>query len=43
MGEEGSFPFISFLDVDVVVPPSDIEFGEQSAATKVVYPFCNKW
>ena len=27
-GGEHSLPFISFLDTDVVVPPSDIHFGE---------------
>jgi hypothetical protein len=25
---KGHFPFISFLDLDVLVAPSDIEFGE---------------
>jgi hypothetical protein len=27
---EGGFPFVSFLDPDVVVSPSDVEFGEDA-------------
>ena len=28
-GEEGSLPLIPFFDVDIVVPPLDVEFGEK--------------
>ena len=28
MGDEGHFPLVSILDVDVVVSPSDIKLGE---------------
>ena len=34
--EEGSFPLVPILDADVVVSPSDIEFGKQSASAKAV-------
>jgi hypothetical protein len=34
--KEGCFPFISFFDVDVVVPPSYIKLGKKGASTKVV-------
>jgi len=35
-GKEGSFPFISFLDVDVIIPPSDINFCEEGASAQSV-------
>ena len=28
MGDEGHFPLVSISDADVVVSPSDVEFGE---------------
>ena len=28
MGDEGHLPLVSILDVDVVVPPSNVELGE---------------
>ena len=28
MGDEGGLPLVTFLDVDIVVPPSDIKLGE---------------
>ena len=28
MGDEGGFPLVSILDMDIVVSPSYIEFGE---------------
>jgi hypothetical protein len=35
-GKEGGLPLIPWLNSDVIVPPADIEFGEESAATEVV-------
>jgi hypothetical protein len=35
-GEEGSFPFISWFNPDIVVPPADIKFREESAAAEAV-------
>ena len=29
VGDEGCFPLVSIFDVDIVVPPSDIEFREE--------------
>ena len=28
MGDEGRFPLVSISDVDIVVSPSDVKFGE---------------
>jgi hypothetical protein len=33
---EGHFPFISCFDTDVVVPPSNIELGEQGVVSYLV-------
>jgi hypothetical protein len=35
-GEEGSLPLISWLNSDVIVPPADIELGEEGAAAEAV-------
>jgi hypothetical protein len=34
--EEGSFPFVPWLNSDVVVSPADVELCEEGIATKVV-------
>ena len=39
MCEKGCFPFISLLDTNVVVSPSDIKFGKEGAATESVHYF----
>ena len=36
MGEECSFPFIPFLDSEVVVPPADVYDCKLGASTEVV-------
>jgi hypothetical protein len=40
--EEGSLPFVSFFDANVVVSPSNIEFGEEGAAAKLIHYFCDE-
>ncbi len=41
--KECHFPFISFLNADVVVSPSYVELSEEGAAGKVVNSLGNKW
>src|SRR5882757_10028159 len=36
VGAECSLPFITFLDMDIVVPPSDIKLGEVSCASETI-------
>ena len=36
MGGKGSFPLVSVLDVHIIVPPSDIEFGEELCSLEFV-------
>src|SRR5882757_10055762 len=36
VGAECSLPFITFLDTDIVVPPSDIKLGEVSCASETI-------
>jgi hypothetical protein len=43
IGNESSFPFISFFDPDVVVAPSDVKFGVEGAAAQAVNEFWNEW
>src|SRR5258708_29409951 len=35
-GKERCFPFVSFLDTNIVVPPMYVEFGEEGATSKVI-------
>ena len=37
MGNEGSFPLVSVFDSDIVVPPSDIELGENLGSLEIVH------
>jgi hypothetical protein len=39
---ESSFPFITFLDADVVVAPLDVQFREVPHAAKLVNEIVNK-
>jgi hypothetical protein len=32
VGDEGCLPFVSFFDANVVVAPTDVEFGVEGAA-----------
>jgi len=36
MSDEGGFPLVSVFDVDVVVAPSDIEFGEDFGIPELI-------
>ena len=38
-----SLPLIHFLNLDVVIPPTDVKFGEQGGILHVVDEFRNKW
>ena len=40
---EGSLPLITFLDVDIVVPPLDIEFGEVPRTSESVNEVGDEW
>ena len=35
-GDEYSLPFVTFLDVDVVIPPLDIEFSETGELSQII-------
>src|SRR3984957_17523116 len=37
--DEGCFPFIAFLDPNIVISPADVEFGEDSRVLDLVYEF----
>ena len=42
MGEECSFSFVSFFDLDVVVTPADVYNCKLGASTKAVYDLRNE-
>ena len=42
-GKEGGLPFIAIFDTDIVIPPSDIELGEQGTSAKAVDSLGNEW
>ena len=37
MGDEGSLPLVTMLGVNIVVAPSDVEFGEDFGTLKFIY------
>ena len=37
MGDEGCLPLVTILDVDVVVPPMNIELGEVASVFQLVH------
>jgi hypothetical protein len=39
VGYECCFPFISFLDSDVVIPPSYVELGKEGGSLNVIDQF----
>src|SRR5713226_6776705 len=41
--KECHFPFVSFLNADIVVSPAYVKFGEEGAAGKVVNSLGNEW
>ena len=41
-GNEGSFPLIFLLNVNVVISPTNVEFGEQSGLLHVINEFGNQ-
>ena len=41
--DKRSLPLICFLNLDVVVPPTDIRLGEQGGILHVVDEFRDKW
>jgi hypothetical protein len=38
-----SFPLVAFLDLDIVVPPVDIEFGEVLCTVELIDEVRNEW
>ena len=43
MGDEGCFPLVSTLDMNVVVPPSDVKFGEDLGVFHLVNEVLDQW
>jgi hypothetical protein len=43
VGVECSLPFITFLDTNIVVPPSDIQLGEVSCTSETIDKVGNEW
>jgi hypothetical protein len=43
VGAECSLPFITFLNVDIVVPPADIKLGEVACASETIDKVGNEW
>ena len=41
--DEGSFPLVFFMNVDVVIAPSDVELCEEGGVLHVVDEFRDKW
>jgi len=42
-GLEGSFPFVAFLDLDIVIPLTDVELGKPPFANELVNEFLDEW
>ena len=38
-GDEGCFPLVFFLDVNVIVPPTYVKFSEYCEVFHVIYEF----
>ena len=43
VGEEGCFPFIAFLDPDIIIAPANVESGKESTATEAVNDLWDEW
>ena len=43
VGPKGCLPLISFLDPDIVVPPSDIQLGEIPSSPELLHQLRNQW
>ena len=43
MGEEGGFPLVPVLDSDIIVPPSNVEFGEDFCPLEFIDEVGNEW
>jgi hypothetical protein len=41
-GEKGSFPFVAMFDMNIIISPTDIKFGEQGASAEAIYSLGNK-
>ena len=35
-GDKGCFPLVLFVNLNVVVPPSDVKFGKQGGVFRVI-------
>ena len=43
MGDEGCFPSVSILDVDIVVSPLDVKFGEDLGVFHLINEVLDQW
>ena len=43
IGFKSGFPFVTFLDSDIVIPPTNVILGESSFADKLANKFFNEW
>jgi len=43
IGDERCFPFITFLDPDVVISPSYVELGKIASAFQLINQLRDKW
>ena len=43
MGDKGGFPLMPVFDLDIIVPPSDIEFGEDFCPLEFINKVRNEW
>ena len=41
--DKGSFPLVFFMNADVVIAPSDVEFREEGGILHVINEFGNEW
>ena len=43
MGDKGSLPLVSVLDMDVIISPADIKFGENLCSLEFINKVGDKW
>ena len=43
MGDESSLPLMSVFDMDIVIPPSDVKFGENLCSLEFINKIRDEW
>ena len=43
MGDEGGFPLVSILDMDIVISPVDVKFGENHCSLEFIHKVRDEW